>query len=126
MVLPVPGGGDEGGGDGADPGVDPSEAEHGRAIYCNAADSGPLQGGGETDGETFSKEMVGGDGYRLEGVQGKIGRKGRRRSGGGGRSGVDGLVLGANTPGGTTGGTGEEVYLGANGSSGAEWSGAED
>ena len=42
MVLPVPGGGDEGGGDRADLDVDPSEAEHGRAIYCNAADSGPV------------------------------------------------------------------------------------
>ena len=30
------------------------------------------------------------------------------------------------TPGGTTCDTGEEVSLGANGSSGAEWSGAED
>ena len=30
------------------------------------------------------------------------------------------------TPGGTTGGTGEEAYLGVSGSSGEEWSGAED
>ena len=30
------------------------------------------------------------------------------------------------TPGGTAGGTGEEAYLGASGSSGAEWSGVED
>ena len=30
------------------------------------------------------------------------------------------------TPGGTAGGTGEEESLGASGSSGAEWSGAED
>ena len=32
----------------------------------------------------------------------------------------------ADTPGGTAGGTGEEASLGASGSSGAEWSGAED
>ena len=32
----------------------------------------------------------------------------------------------AATPGGTAGGTGEEASLGARGSSGAEWSGAED
>ena len=32
----------------------------------------------------------------------------------------------AATPGGTAGGTGEEASLGAIGSSGAEWSGAED
>ena len=30
------------------------------------------------------------------------------------------------TPGGTVGGTGEEACLGASGSSGADWSGAED
>ena len=32
----------------------------------------------------------------------------------------------ADTPGGTAGGTGEEEYLGTSGSSGEEWSGAED
>ena len=32
----------------------------------------------------------------------------------------------ADTPGGTSGGIGEEASLGASGSSGAEWSGAED
>ena len=32
----------------------------------------------------------------------------------------------APTPGGTAGGTGEEASLGVSGSSGAEWSGAED
>ena len=32
----------------------------------------------------------------------------------------------ADTPGGTAGGTGEEASLGASGSSGAEWIGAED
>ena len=32
----------------------------------------------------------------------------------------------ADTPEGTAGGTGEEASLGASGSSGAEWSGAED
>ena len=42
VVLPVPGRGDEGGRDRADPDVDPSEAEHGRTIYCDAADSGPM------------------------------------------------------------------------------------
>ena len=42
MVLPVPGGGDEGGGDRADLDIDPPEAEHNRAIYCDAANSGPV------------------------------------------------------------------------------------
>ena len=62
MVLPVPGGGDEGGGDRADSDVNPSEAEHGRAIYCDAADSGPMLGGSDTARGTGPKEMVGADG----------------------------------------------------------------
>ena len=93
VVLLVPGGGDEGGGDGADPDVDPSEAEHDRAIYCDAANSGPLGGGGETAGDTGTKDMVGADKDRLEGGQVKGGSKGRRQSGGGGGAGVDGLGI---------------------------------
>ena len=42
VVLSVPGGGDEGGGDRADSYINPPEAEHGRAIYCDAADYGPV------------------------------------------------------------------------------------
>ena len=42
VVLPVTGGGDEGGGDRLDSYLNPPEAEHGRAIYCDAADSGPV------------------------------------------------------------------------------------
>ena len=45
VVLPVPGGRDEGGRDRADSDINPPEAEHGRAIYCSAADYGPVQGG---------------------------------------------------------------------------------
>ena len=61
VVLPVPGGGDEGGGDRADSDIDPPEAEHGRAIYCDSADSGPVRGGSKTAGVTGPKEMVGAD-----------------------------------------------------------------
>ena len=39
VVLTVPGGGDEGGRDRADSDINPPEAEHGREIYCDAADS---------------------------------------------------------------------------------------
>ena len=95
VVLLVPGRGDEGGGGCEDPDVDPSEAKHGRAIYCDAAYSGPMRGVSETDGDTGPKEMVGADGDRLEGGQGKGGSKVRRRRGGGGRAGVYGLGLGA-------------------------------
>ena len=42
VVLPVPGGGDEEGGNHADSEINPPEAEHRRAIYCNAVDSGPV------------------------------------------------------------------------------------
>ena len=62
MVLPVSGGGDDGGGDRADSDVDPSEAEHGRTIYCDTADSGPVRGGSKTAGGTGPKEMMGADG----------------------------------------------------------------
>ena len=89
VVLPVPGGGDEGGGDHADSDIDPPEAEHGRAIYCDAADSGTLRGGSKTDGCTGTKAVVGTDGDLLKGGQGKGGSNGR--SGG---AGVDGLGLG--------------------------------
>ena len=94
MVLPVPGGVDEGGGDRADSDINPLEAEHGHTIYCDVADSGPVQGGSKTAGGTGPKEMVGADGDRLEGGQGKGGSKGRRIGGGGG-SRVEGIGLGA-------------------------------
>ena len=42
MVLPRPGGSNEGGRGRSDQDVDPSEAEYGSAIYCNATDSGPM------------------------------------------------------------------------------------
>ena len=42
VVLPVPGRGDEGGGDRADSDIDPPEVEYGRAIYYDAADSGTV------------------------------------------------------------------------------------
>ena len=91
--LPVPGRGDEGGRDRADLDINPPEAEHGRAIYCDVADSGPVKGGSKTARCTGPKAMVGADGDRLEGGQGKGGSN-RRRSGRGGGAGIDGLGLG--------------------------------
>ena len=35
--------------------IDPPEAEHGRAIYCDADDSGPVRGGSKTAGGTGLK-----------------------------------------------------------------------
>ena len=89
MVLPDPDGSDEGGGDRADSDIDPPEAEHGRAFYCDASDSGPVRGGSKTAGGTGPNTMVGADGDRLEGGQGKGGINGRS-----GRDSVDGLGIG--------------------------------
>ena len=89
MVLPVTGGGDEGGRDHADLDIDPPEAEHGRAIYCDAADSGPVRGASKTSGCTGPKVVVGADGDRLEGGQGEGGIN-RRGSG----AGIEGHGLG--------------------------------
>ena len=124
MVLPVPGRGNEGGGDSADSDVDPSEAEHGRTIYCDAADSGPMQGGSETAGGTGPKEMMEVDGDRLEGGQGKGGSKGRRLSGGGGGAGVDGLGIGARSRH-TGGDRGRHQGGGVPGCKRLQWSGVE-
>ena len=67
VVLLVPGEDDEGGGDRTDPDINPPEAEHGRAIYCDADDSGPVRGGSKTSGGTGPNEMVESDRDRLEG-----------------------------------------------------------
>ena len=54
-----------------------------------------MRGSSETAGGTGPKEMVGADGDRLEGGQGKFGSKvRRRRSGGDGGAGVYGLGIG--------------------------------
>ena len=89
VFLPVPGGGNEGGGNCADSDIDPPEAEHVRAIYFDAADSGPVQRGSKTSRCTGPKAVVGADRYQLEGGQRKGNRN--RRSGG---AGVDKLGLG--------------------------------
>ena len=62
VILPVSGGGDKGGGDRADSDIDPLEAEHGRVIYCDAADYGPVLVGSKTAGCMGPKAVVGADG----------------------------------------------------------------
>ena len=42
VVLPITGGGDEGGSNCSDLDLNTPEAEHGHTIYCDAADSGPV------------------------------------------------------------------------------------
>ena len=65
VVLPVPGGGNEEGGYCVDSDIDPPETENGRAIYCDAADYGPVRVGSKTAEGTGPKDMVGADGYQL-------------------------------------------------------------
>ena len=91
LVLTFSGGSDEGGRDRLDSDVNPLEAEYGCAIYCDAADSGPVQKGQPTAERTGNPEVVGTDGDLLEGSA---------REGGSSRSdesrneGVYGLVVG--------------------------------
>ena len=77
VILPVPGGGDEGGRDHADLDIDPPETEHGREIYCDAADSGPMREGSKTAGCTGPKVVVVVDRDLMEGGQRKGGSNGR-------------------------------------------------
>ena len=62
LVLPFAGGSDEGGRDCWDSDVNPPKAECGRAIYCNAADYGPVRKGQPTARRTGSLAVVGTDG----------------------------------------------------------------
>ena len=90
VVLSLTGGGHEGGGAHQRPNVHKQKAKHGRAVYCYATASGPLQGGDAQRGSAGNTEVVGPDGHRLGEGQGEgngngIGvRIGDRHGGGGG------------------------------------------
>ena len=62
LVLPFAGESYEGGRDRSDSDVNPPEAEYGRAIYCDAADSGPVQKGRQVARRAGSPEVVVTDG----------------------------------------------------------------
>ena len=62
LVLPFVGRSNEGGRDRLDTDVNPPEAEYGHAIYCDAANSGPLQKGHPAARCTGSLAVVGTDG----------------------------------------------------------------
>ena len=88
--------------------IGPPEAEYGRAIHCDPADSRTLRGGGAVGGDTGPTTMVGTTRDRLEAGAG-TGRKGGGISGTGGsncREGDDGYTrIGkGNGGGGVTGG----------------------
>ena len=71
--------------------VNKQKSEHGRAVYCYATASGPLQGGDAERGGAGNNEVVRPDGYRLgegksEGSGNVIGvQVGDRHGGGGGK-----------------------------------------
>ena len=58
LVLPFVGGRNEGDRDGSDTDINPPEAEYGRAIYCDAADYGPVQKGHPASRRTGSSAVV--------------------------------------------------------------------
>ena len=108
--------------------VGPQETEYGRAIRCNAADSGPLQGIGAKGGDTGPPKMVGADGDRLEtGTEEE--RNAETEGATTDTAGAETTALAAEATSdsdtGSEEGKEEEESLGSSGSSGAEWSGAE-
>ena len=74
--LPLPGGGYQGGGVRESQDIGPPEKEYGRAIHCDATDSGTLRGGGAAEGDTGPTAMVGATRDRLETGEGKGGKGG--------------------------------------------------
>ena len=65
VVLPLTGGGHEGGGARRRPNFHKQKAEHGRAVYCYATASGPLRGGDAERGSAGNTEVVGSAVHRL-------------------------------------------------------------
>ena len=59
MAVPPPGGINKERRDREGEDIGPPETEYGRAIRCNAADSGTLRGDGMTGGDTGPPKMVG-------------------------------------------------------------------
>ena len=59
LEIPTAGGGNEGGGNGGDTDIYYTEAEYGRAIYCDTADSGPMRAGHPAARSVVVSEVVG-------------------------------------------------------------------
>ena len=92
VVLPLTGGGHEGGRAHRRPNVHRKKAEHGRAVYCYTTASGPLQEGDAERGSAGNTEVVESDGHRMGEGQGEINGNGfgvriRNIHGGGGGTG---------------------------------------
>ena len=65
VVLPVPRGGHVGGGADRHQEIHNKQAEHGRAVYCYATASGPVQGGQSEGGRKGANAVVEPGGNRL-------------------------------------------------------------
>ena len=116
MALPVPRGVHAGGRADRHLKFNRKQAEHGRAVHCDAAASGPVRGGQSEGGHEGSSTVVEPDGHRL----------GAGRSKGKGRGGETDSTSrsGSSTDGEEERKEEREDESKASGSSGAEWSGA--
>ena len=128
MVLPPPGGSNTGSGDCEGEDIGPQETEYGRAIRCDATDSGPLRGLGATGGDTGPQRW-----WEQKEIDWKLARErienseteGTTTDTAGAETTVPaGEATSESDTGSEEGKEGEES-LGASGSSGAEWSRAE-
>ena len=79
--VPPPGGSYQGSGDSASADIGPPEKEYGRAIHCDATNSGTLRGDRAAGGDTGPPTMVGTTRDRLEAGAGT-----ERKSGGSSRT----------------------------------------
>ena len=129
MVLPPPGGGNTGCGDCEGEDIGPQETEYGRAIRCDETNSGPLRGLGATGGGARVPQRW----WEQKGIDWKLARERTENAETEGTTtdtaGAETTALAAEATsesdtGSEEGKEGEES-LGASGSSGVEWSGAE-
>ena len=117
MGLPASGGGTGGSGDRGDTEVGNEEAEHGRAIYCDATDYGPIQAG-HSAAESEGVSAVAGAGRNITGGAKKQAEEKTTR--------LKTYLEEESDMDSNRDSGGEDESPGASGSSGAEWSGAED
>ena len=68
LGIPTAGGGNKGGGNGGDTDIYYTEAEYGRAIYCDTADSGPMRAGHPAARSAGVSEVVVAGGDRPRGI----------------------------------------------------------
>ena len=122
MYLPPPSRGYQGSGDCESTDIGPPETEYGRAIHCDATDSGTLRGDRAAGGTRVPQRW-----WEQPRIDWNLEREQKERAAeaAGHTHATAGKKTTTETPG-SGKGTGEEASLGASGSSGDEWSRAED